>query len=96
MAKNTEELAAMLNLGPKSATWLVMVGIKTRADLEALGAVGAYVKVKRGFPKASLNLLWALAGALEGCHYAKLPDGMRESLLNDYEARMALLPPLRR
>jgi hypothetical protein len=82
-------VAALLNLGPKSAAWLVAAGIRSRADLERLGAVGAYLKVKSCEPQASLNLLWALAGALAGTHFTKLPDGMRQSLLLEIDARQA-------
>ena len=39
-------------------------GITTEEQLRALGAVRAYVMVKRSEGNASLNLLWALEGAL--------------------------------
>lgn len=42
----------VLNIGPKSAQWLEAVGIQTEADLEALGAVEAYRRVKAAFPVA--------------------------------------------
>lgn len=35
------------NIGPKSAAWLRQVGLRSREDLVATGAVGAFVKVKR-------------------------------------------------
>ena len=35
------------NVGPKSAAWLRQVGVRTQGDLEALGAVDAFIKVKR-------------------------------------------------
>jgi DNA transformation protein and related proteins len=44
-------------------------GIHTPLDLQALGSVAAYVRVKRAQPSASLNLLWALEGALSGLHW---------------------------
>uniref|UniRef100_UPI00035E264F TfoX/Sxy family protein n=1 Tax=Xanthomonas sp. SHU 199 TaxID=1591174 RepID=UPI00035E264F len=57
------------NIGPKSAAWLRQVGVRTQQDLEAAGAVGAFVKVKRAGFKPSLNLLYSLEGALSGCHW---------------------------
>ena len=81
-------IAALLNLGPTSARWVVAAGITSRAALERLGPVRAYLKIKAQQPRASLNLLWALAGALEGRHFADLPDGMRASLLMELDARM--------
>ncbi|MBO8043504.1 TfoX/Sxy family DNA transformation protein, partial [Pseudomonas aeruginosa] len=35
------------NIGPKSAAWLRQVGLRSRDDLVAIGAVGAFAKVKR-------------------------------------------------
>ena len=39
-------------------------GISTLAQLRRLGAVKAYIKVRGVDKRASLNLLWALEGAL--------------------------------
>uniref|UniRef100_UPI00036FE9B5 TfoX/Sxy family DNA transformation protein n=1 Tax=Xanthomonas sp. SHU 308 TaxID=1591201 RepID=UPI00036FE9B5 len=47
------------NIGPKSAAWLRQVGVRTQQDLEAAGAIGAFVKVKRAGFKPSLNLLYS-------------------------------------
>ncbi|MGE8239556.1 MAG: TfoX/Sxy family protein, partial [Stenotrophomonas indicatrix] len=57
------------NIGPKSAAWLRQVGLRSREDLVAIGAVGAFVKVKRAGFKPSLNLLYSLEGALLDCHW---------------------------
>ena len=51
------------------------------ADLQALGSVAAYVAVKRVAPQASLNLLWALEGALTGEHWQRVATEHRTSLL---------------
>ena len=32
------------NIGPKSAAWLRQVGLRSREDLVAIGAVGAFVR----------------------------------------------------
>ena len=45
---------------------LTKPGIRSLAKLEARGAVGAYLAVKRIRKGASLNLRWALEGALTG------------------------------
>jgi DNA transformation protein len=57
-------LAALPNLGPASAAMLARAGIASPDALRALGAVEAYRRVRRQSPRASLNLLWALEGAL--------------------------------
>ncbi len=73
-----------LNIGPKSAQWLEAVGIQTEADLEALGAVEAYRRVKAAFPgRVSLNLLWALQGALLDLPWNELPQAMKDKLMKE-------------
>ena len=57
-------LAALPNLGPASAAMLARAGIASPEALQALGAVEAYLRVRMHSPHASLNLLWALEGAL--------------------------------
>ncbi len=69
------------NVGPKSAAWLRQVGVRTQADLEALGAVAAFMKVKRAGFRPSLNLVYALEGALRGCHWQQVPEDRRSELL---------------
>lgn len=80
------------NVGPKSAAWLRQVGVRTMEELAALGAVGAFIKVKRAGFKPSLNLLYALEGALLGCHWQQVPEDRRAQLLAEAEAESALLP----
>lgn len=57
------------NIGPKSAAWLRQVGLRTEEDLRAAGSVEAFMRVKRAGFRPSLNLLYALEGALQGCHW---------------------------
>ena len=64
MARETKSAAKMLNLGPKSLAWLAAVGIHNRTDLESVGAINAYNLCKAHGYNVSLNLLWALQGAL--------------------------------
>ena len=70
----------LLNLGPKSAEWLEQVGIRTRADLERVGSVAAYRKVRDAGLDSSLNLLWALEGALLEVRWDRLPPPVKEDL----------------
>lgn len=83
------------NIGPKSAAWLRQVGVRSSEDLVALGAVGAFLKVKRAGFRPSLNLLYSLEGALLGCHWQELPEARRAQLLVELDAASALLPPAR-
>jgi len=71
----------LANLGPASVRMLNGVGIHSEQDLRALGAVAAYVAVKASGANASLNLLWALEGALTGRHWRVVAREDRTSLL---------------
>jgi len=57
------------NLGPKSQTMREHAGIYSIEQLRNLGAVRAYVQVKHSGANCSLNLLWAMEGALSGRHW---------------------------
>ena len=73
--------AKLRNIGPKSAAWLRQVGLRSREDLEAVGAVEAFMRVKRAGFKPSLNLLYALEGALLDCHWQDVPESRRTELV---------------
>lgn len=73
----------LLNVGPKSAAWLRQVGIRTMDDLRTHGAVGAFWKVKKAGFKPSLNLLYALAGAEQGCHWTALSADEKNRLVTE-------------
>ena len=84
--------AKMRNIGPKSAAWLRQVGLRTHEDVAAAGAVDAFMRVKRAGFRPSLNLLYALEGALADCHWQEVPEARRQVLVAEYEAAAALLP----
>ncbi|MDG2525616.1 TfoX/Sxy family protein [Stenotrophomonas sp. HITSZ_GD] len=83
------------NIGPKSAAWLRQVGLRSVEDLQAVGAVGAFLKVRRAGFKPSLNLLYSLEGALVGSHWQDIPEARRHQLLSELEHASAQLPPQR-
>ena len=83
------------NIGPKSAAWLRQVGLRSREDLAAIGTVEAFMRVKRAGFKPSLNLLYAIEGALLDCHWQEIPDARRSELIVAADAATALLPPPR-
>lgn len=74
-------LVELVNLGPKSQQTLQAAGIRTVAQLRKLGSVAAYVKVKNSGLPATLNLLWALEGALTGLSWQVVARKHRTSLL---------------
>ncbi len=78
-------------MGTKSAAWLRQVGVRSRADLERIGPVEAFLRVKRAGFRPTLNLLWSLEAALLGCHWTAVPAERREALkaaLAEAEARL--------
>ncbi len=71
--KRTAPLASLPNLGPASVAWLSAVGVRSARDLERLGSIDAYRILKgHGYP-ATLNLVYAIEGALRGCAWNRLP-----------------------
>ncbi|MDQ3510760.1 MAG: TfoX/Sxy family protein, partial [Pseudomonadota bacterium] len=83
------------NIGPKSAAWLRQVGLRTYEDLSALGSVESFMRVKRAGFKPTLNLLYAIEGALLDCHWQEIPGERRNELVAQAEAAIAQLPPPR-
>ena len=81
--------AKLANLGPKSEAMMHRAGIKTEEQLRALGAVRAYAMVKRISANASLNLLWALEGALTNRPWQEVAKTERLNLLLQLEELMS-------
>lgn len=82
-------LESLKNLGPASAAWLREAGIHTREQLARLGPVEAFLRVQQTGRQPSVNLLYAMAGALAGCRWDRLPEGTRGALLMELDAREA-------
>jgi DNA transformation protein len=75
------DLIKLKNIGPASIRQLREVGIEDAAALRKLGAIAAYGRLKHAFPReVSLVMLYALEGALRGCHWNRLPPGIKEKL----------------
>lgn len=68
-------------VGPKSSEMLRAAGITSLSQLREVGAVGAYVLVKRAKCKPSLNFLWGLESAISGEHWRDVARKHRASLL---------------
>jgi DNA transformation protein len=76
-----EALASLANLGPKSAQALVASGISSFSEVQRLGSVATYARIKQSDPRVTLNLLWALEGALSGLSWQVVAKEHRTSLL---------------
>ncbi len=80
-------LAPLRNIGPVSKRMLAAAGITSVETLRELGAVEAYRRVRSRDPRASLNLLWALEGAVSGRPWQQVARDDRLSLLLQLENR---------
>jgi DNA transformation protein len=80
-AKNRQGLAAVANLGPKSSAVLAQAGVTSLEQLRKLGSVNAFSRAKRVQPSVTLNLLWALEGAILGQSWQSVAREHRTSLL---------------
>jgi DNA transformation protein and related proteins len=80
------------NIGPKSMAWLRQTGVRSLEDLKSVGALAAYVRVKRAGFRPSLNLLYALEGAILDRHWQDIPEARRAQLVAEAESAVALLP----
>ncbi|MBU6376953.1 MAG: TfoX/Sxy family DNA transformation protein [Gammaproteobacteria bacterium] len=74
------------NLGPQSERQLAAIGIHSAEELRRIGAVEAFLALRRAGSGRSLNLLWALVGALE-----PWPEGRDWREVAASEARLPLL-----
>lgn len=94
MKRNKQKLSALKGLGPKSEKFLNEIGIFTRSDLENIGPVKAFIKLRdESSVKPSLNFLYAMVGALEDAHWADIAKREKARLLmelEDYEELDAL------
>lgn len=68
-------------IGPKSGEMLRAAGITSLSQLREIGAVRAYVMVKRAQCNPSLNFLWGLESAITGEHWRDVAKNHRASLL---------------
>ena len=69
------------NIGSKSSVWLHEAGIDSLEDLQALGAVEAYRRVKAARPaEVSLNMLWGLQAAILDIHWKMITPTMKAEL----------------
>jgi DNA transformation protein len=80
-AQSRQGLAAVANLGPKSSAVLAQAGVTSLEQLRKLGSVKAFSLAKRVQPSATLNLLWALEGAILGQPWQFVAREHRTSLL---------------
>ena len=78
-------IVKLKNLGKYSQAMLAVAGISSEAQLRAMGSAAAFVAVQRAGCKPSLNLLWAIEGALTKRDWKDVAKNDRLSLLTQVE-----------
>lgn len=75
-------LTKLKNIGVRSAEQLIEVGISSPAQIEKLGAVEVYKRLREQYP-VSLTMLWALQGALLDLPFYQQPAEIKDALLDE-------------
>ncbi len=83
MLSDTQPVGHLKNIGPTVAQRLLEIGVKTRKDLDAVGAVAAYRHMSANHPGKHLPVcyyLYSLEGALRDQHWNEIPEEVKRSL----------------
>lgn len=80
-----ERLEDLPNIGAVVAQQLVQVGIKSPADLKAIGAKEAWLKIQAIDASACIHRLYGLEGAIEGVRKTQLDFETKEDLKEFYK-----------
>lgn len=78
------DLAALLNLGPKTAAWLDAAGIHTRAQVAELGPIGVCRRLLESGRPVNVLMAYAVEGALSGTHWNDLPAETKQGLRAEF------------
>lgn len=85
MTAGQSELLQLKNLGVASVNILRAIGINTHADLERLGAVETYRRIRARNINVSKVMLYALEGALMDIHWNDIPPDLKARLVRQAE-----------
>lgn len=85
MTAGQSELLQLKNLGVASVNILRAIGINTHADLERLGAVETYRRIRARNINVSKVMLYALEGALMDIHWNDIPPDLKARLVREAE-----------
>jgi len=86
------KLEQLPGLGPKSIAALNQIGLYTLDDLKLLGSVKTYLKLKQNpQSRLSLNMLYALQGAIEQRDWRQIAATQKSVLLMELDAEKSKL-----
>jgi hypothetical protein len=92
-SRGRPSLAAELNLGPKSAAWLMAAGVRSRDDIAHLGVMETCRRVHAAGQPVSVLLAYALEGALAGCQWNAIPWETKQALRTEFSKLRRESPP---
>lgn len=79
-------MADLRKLGPKSRQWLAEIGITTLEEIERLGSIEVYRRLKASRPReVSLNMLYGLEAAILDIPWQHLPQDVKDQLRTQIE-----------
>ncbi len=87
MPTSNQELLQLKNLGMATVNILHAIGINTYADLQKIGAVEAYRRIRSRDINVSKVMLYALQGALMDVHWNALPPDLKAKLVLEAEEK---------
>ena len=79
------ELSLLPNIGPEVERQLNEVGVNTAAELRALGAEDAWLRIQMHDPSACIHRLLALEDAIQGVKKTLLPPARKSELKAFYQ-----------
>jgi DNA transformation protein and related proteins len=80
-ARGASALAQLRGLGPASAQMLMSAGIHSADELRRANLYALYARIKKTQPKVSINLLYAMMGAVENQDWRVISRERRSEVL---------------
>ena len=81
-------LSELANLGPTSERMLNAIGIFNQEQVENTDPVEAYMKMKSRGMKVSINIIYAIYGAIHTLHWTRIPVEERSRLIHKLDAAL--------
>ena len=91
--RHGQQLTRLRNLGPRSAQWLAQVGVDSVETLRAMGVAGCFERLLAAGIDPSINLAYAIQGALDDLDWRALPEHTRSELVLLVDALRAARTP---
>ncbi len=85
MTDSHSDLLQLKNLGAASVNILHAIGVNSYSDLNDMGPVEAYIRIKARGIHVSKVMLYALQGALVGVHWNDLEPDVKKRLVTEVE-----------